>query len=133
MRYIDYEKDLKSTKVPEITNELSDNDFGVLEDIETEAIALVDSYLGGYYDTDMIFSGEYSYPYIKKIVKDFMLLYLYERIENQPPDYTIEKTDKHLKWLEKVAKRQIAVNLPAKELDSEQSTTFDGDAGYKFI
>lgn len=134
MIFIDYDKDLKSTKTSDILNELSESDYHILDDLETEAIGLIESYIGGSYDTNMIFSGDYSYPYIKRIVKDFILLYLYERVENAPPEYVVEKTDKHLEWLSKVSKNQLSTNLPRKNEETDGKTASMGyDTGFKFI
>lgn len=117
--------ELRVRKFQSLINDISEEDFYIIEEVEEMAIEEIKSYIRGRYDTDYIFSrtGKDRSALIKRITLDYMLCFLYERLNtNEIPDSLVERCDKNTSYLKDVAKGIISPDL--QPIDPSQPNTF---------
>jgi len=120
MKFIEIQE-LESRKMQHLIDDVSEEDYNIIDELEDMVVEEVKSYLMVRYDVDYIFSrkGAERNQLIKRIVIDGVICLLWDRTNsNEKPDSLISRCDANLAFLKDVAKG--LVNLDAPKLDSTQ-------------
>ena len=134
MKFINVDE-LKIRKFQSIIDDISTEDNNILNELELMAIDEITSYLHNRYDTEMIFSriGINRNNLIKRITIDFIICYLFERVNsNEIPEYVSLRCEKNIEWLKDVAKGIISPDLPMRDPILENNTYFKYGSEIKF-
>jgi hypothetical protein len=119
------EEEIKVRKFQSIIDAVSQGSNYILEELELIAIAEISGYIGGRYDVKFLFSKKDNErnPLIKRMVIDFMLCMLFERVSsNEIPDYLVARCDSNRKMLEGIGKGQMYIELPLRDSSVEATT-----------
>lgn len=133
MRFIE-ERELETRKTKHIIEAIDENNSYIINEIVEMAISDVSTYLSAKYDVEFIFNqkGDKRNPTIKRIVIDFVTMYLFERFSsNEIPDSVTERYDKNIKMLQDLANGRLGINLPLKVENT--SSIFRGGSSKQFI
>lgn len=125
--------ELKTVSVPQVVDKAINNDVTIVEDIITESIAIMISYLSGRFDTDAIFSAADNDRdrVVLKYLKDIVIHEIYTRKTDDFHQVTKSRYDEAMLWLEKVASGKIpAAHLPVEVLEEGEDRTGDGFIKY---
>ena len=136
MKYITLEE-LKIMKYQHIIDDISSENNDIINEIEEMVISEISTYIGNRYDVGFIFTriGTDRHPLIKRLVIDFTICYLMERIVGSSiPEYISLKCLKNIEFLTKVAKGTLNIpDLPKLDDVLEKGIGFMGGSETKFI
>jgi len=120
--------DLNTVSVPQVVSKVLNNDDTIGEEIISETVALMRSYLSGRFDVDAIFNAtENKDKVVVKYCKDIVIHEIYTRKTEDYNQVTKGRYDEAMLWLEKVAAGKIPANdLPPKPVPEGEETTGDG-------
>lgn len=124
------EEELKTVATAEIINLITNNDNSIVDDIITESIDLMKSYLFRYYNTDSIFSaeGDTRSRVVLKYLKDIVIHEVYIRRTKIYNEVAKMRYDEAMLWLEKVGFGKIDADLPRKTTDTDGKA--DGESNF---
>ena len=114
MIFIEVEE-LKVRKVQSLIDSISDDTNSFVDSLERMAIEEVSSYLTNLYDTEFTFNrtGTQRNYLIVRTVLDFMIYFLYERVNsNEMPESIKDRYKENKEYLTKVSEGKIVLNLP---------------------
>lgn len=111
------EDELKTVSTLEVVNLITNSDDLTVGDIINECIALMKSYLFRYYDADAAFATEGTTRNLTLLrhLKSLVIADLYFIRKKTLPEGMEKRYDEAMRWLEKVAKGEIDVDLPPKQ------------------
>lgn len=112
--------ELKTVATIEVVDLITNSDDSIVSEIISESIDLMQSYIFKYYNTEAIFSavGNKRSKIVLKYLKDIVIHEIYIRRTKQRNEVAKERYDEAMLWLEKIAKGEIAPNLPVKKTDT---------------
>jgi len=97
----------------------------LLNDTEVKTISIITSYIGHYYDCDLIFaqSGTTRNYMMVEIVIDLMLYDLESRTStNIVPELRVDRYSRAIDTLQKISQRKLVPELPEKNILYESKT-----------
>lgn len=121
--------ELKTKSTIDIINLITNSDETTVNDIISENIDLIKSYLFKYYNVDAIFNAvdEARSKVVIKHLKSLVMPDIYE-IRGKELSATAEKKyDEAMRWLELMSKGTIEADLPPKAIDTDGDGTTDSN------
>ncbi|ADX66846.1 phage protein Gp36 family protein [Weeksella virosa] len=119
----------------EIVKLINNDDENITDEIITESIDIMKSYLFKYYDTKKIFEAESDArsKVILKYLKDIVIHEIYKRRSSRYNETAKADYDEAMLWLDKVAKGSIDVDLPTnnEDEDNQNASSFMRTGGRK--
>lgn len=114
----DFEKQIKADQLDTITG----GDSTLLDEVETDAISEMTSYLRQRYNTALVFSqtGPDRFPVLVLYLVDMCLYHLHSRINpRKVPDLREKRYDMAIHWLQKVSAGKLSPDLPEPDDTSD--------------
>lgn len=127
--------ELKNIKQNNIITAISSDDPTIVNEIELSVIDEIISYLGGIYNTDLIFSQKDNNrsPIIKRLVLQMMFYQLSLRIVSDDiPSYLETQYQNNIEFLKNAASGKLNLNLPLIDSRVEQTLGFIGESTPNF-
>jgi phage gp36-like protein len=123
------QSELKTKKTVEIINLITNSDESTVNDIISEKIDMMKSYLFKYYNVDSIFSaaGTARSKVVLMHLKSLVIVDIYEIRDRSYTEATKIKYEEAMRWLEKMAAGSIEANLPLKQIDTDGDGTADSN------
>lgn len=113
--------ELKTKSPVTIIDLITNTDDTTVDEITTENIDTMKSYIFKYYDVDAIFNtqGNDRSKVVLKHLKSLVIADIYDIRKNDIPPSTEKKYDEAMRWLEKVSKGDIQPDLPPRVEDTD--------------
>lgn len=124
--------ELKTKTTVEIIKLITNSDEDTVNEIISEAIDLIKSYLFKYYNVDSIFSatGTARSKLVLRHLKSLVICDLFEIRQKGITEAQEKKYDEAMRWLELMSKGTIEANLPLKQVDTDGDGTTDGNQSF---
>lgn len=125
-------EELKTVADVNIINKIIDSDNSIVDDIITESIDKMKSYLSRYYNADAIFAteGAERKPSIVKRLKDIVIYEIYERHTREQNAVAMRRYAEAMDWLEKINTGELGDGtLPVKP-NNDDDTGTSGDTRF---
>ncbi len=110
--------DLHTVRTLDFIDIMKGTDETVVQEIIDESISVFTTFLGAYYDMEMVFSqtgAERNLTVLKYLKK----LVVYELMQRRKPGGDDTDYQEVMKWLEDIAGGKLSVDLPAKLEDTD--------------
>ncbi len=119
--------ELKTVATREVIDLITNKNDSIVEEIISESIDLISSYLFKYYNTDAVFSkqGDERSRVLLKYLKDIVIHEIYIRRTKNINETAKLRYDEAILWLEKIAKGDIEIDLPKRLVDIDGDGTPD--------
>ncbi len=124
--------EMKTVSTVKTVNLITNNQNDVVNEIISENIDMMKSYLFKYYDTEAIFgaTGDARSIIVRKHLKTLVIFDLYMIRQKDVSAEMEKKYDEAMGWLEKISSGKIEADLPRIKVDTDGDGTPDAPSTF---